>query len=181
MPMKPSTLLLVISLPPLVLSGCATLSPAVESSAHLPREAAVLAVESHQRLLLPAELGRLAEPVYPDAVPPRPGARTEVCLSFLVDEGGEVQDIRPERFAGTHCGTDSPEGMAPFWQAAEAAVRQWSFFAAAVCEFSSPEAAARSDEACRGADAIRPVAVRLAWIMRFRVDPEGRTAVTARR
>lgn len=163
------------------LGGCTSLSHSVNASAYLPPDAPRIEVQSHQRLLLPGEFGPRTMPDYPDAVPPRRGALAVACLSFLVDEGGEVQDIRPQDFPGADCGTEAPEGIEPFLHSAREAVAQWSFIAAAICEYPTADAAKAANDQCSDAVSLTPVAVRLAWTFRFRVDAAGRTSVSATR
>lgn len=163
------------------LLGCTTTLTRVVSNAHLPTDQPIVAVESHQKLVLPAEFGVLGPPGFPPhAFHARPRS-VLVCLAFTVDDGGAVVDIDPESFASEDCVDATETGSAPFVDAAIAAVERWSFLAAAVCTFRSVEAAQKSDEDCTGALAVESIPVRLAWTFLFTVDREGRSTVSVRR
>ena len=162
------------------LAACRTLETEVSTQAHLPVGQPVVTVESNQKLMLPAEFGVLNPPAFPVA-PALTGAMAKlVCLSFTVDEGGAVVDVRPESFPAEPCVDSERPESSPFIDAAIDAVEQWEFLAAAVCTFDSVAAARESDAECTGAAQVQPIPVRLAWKFLFTADREGRQRVSIR-
>ncbi|TWT19332.1 hypothetical protein FQY83_13330 [Luteimonas marina] len=141
------------------LAGCASTERAVGKRMILPPSAARMTLEDRQAFLMAVPI-EAPLPTYPqdDA---RGDGMTEVCVEFIVGEQGAVTEATPAYGVDSCAAQPHPAFVA----AAVDAVRRWTFFGAAVCEF--PEGVERTAD-CSGEDVVvRPVAIRLMYAFSF--------------
>lgn len=105
-------------------------------------------------------------PDYPANAPDLEADRT-VCVEIVVSEAGEVTSAKQLR-SGDGCDGLDPVLDSSFVSATLTAVRDWSFFGAAICTHPL----GKSDECEKPGADLRPVAVRLAYQFVFSRDRE---------
>ena len=112
----------------------------------------------HPNLDMPA-----AMPVYPADQLALRLAPVVVCIDAAIDARGAVAAAAPR--TDLECVSSEKVGIAPFIDAALAAVRQWTYAPALLCE--APESFDGTD-ACQADDVVEtPTAVRLSYAFRF--------------
>jgi hypothetical protein len=140
-------------------AGCASKSDVVDMRMLLPPPAERPRLVERQHFIMAAPI-RNALPVFPEAVPTRE-ADTVVCVEIVVSEHGDVPTARIVRDVG---GCGAQPGL-QFEQQVLQAVRSWSFFAAALCEF--PQGIERNEE-CEGDGVmVRAVPIKLTYAFTF--------------
>lgn len=154
------------------LAACASRGTSIDKRMVLPPGAPALALETREAFLMAvpihAPLPRLAE------VAAGPDGRTEVCVEIVVDAEGRVPEARHMPGVDACDAAPAPVDVA----AALDAVRQWTFFAAAICEF--PEGMAKTDDCSGEGVAVRAVPIRLMYAFAFERSG-GKARVRARR
>jgi hypothetical protein len=178
MPMRFPTLFLLAAL--LVMVGCRHHTLRVEGYANLPVGAKQVSVASNQKFLLPGEIGPLPLPAFPEHHALPTGTAVTLCVSYTVTDEGDVQDVQFERFPGEPCALEQSESLNAMRKSILDTLERWPYFAAAVCEFETADAAETSDDECTGALSVTPVAVRLAWRFVFTIDSNGNAEVVTR-
>lgn len=181
--MKRAMVPVTVFLISLALGGCQVrrnLSPPeghVGMDMMFPKGASRYDMQDDQRFLMPEFAAAPVMPVYPPSLLNRGAGRTRVCIEVVVDEAGAVTDARALLDTpGCPGASEHPDQV--FYDAAFAAVRQWQFFAAAVCVFPS---GVEPDDECKGEGVdVKAVAVKLAFVFSFEVGADG-AAVTVHR
>lgn len=155
----------------IVISGCASNTEIMSKRMVMPPHAAAMELESNQEFLMAVPISN-PMPQFPST---GSAARaSEVCVEIVVTGDGEVEDAIVVGGVDT-CDVEPP---ADFAEASLVAVRDWSFFGAAVCEFPS---VASKNQDCSGSDVIvRPVSIKLMYAFKFEVS-NGRGKVSAER
>lgn len=154
------------------LAGCASTERAVGKRMILPPLATAMTLEDRQAFLMAVPI-EAPLPTYPqdDA---RGDGTTEVCVGIVVGGEGSVTEATPAYGVDTCAAQPHPAYVA----AAVDAVRRWTFFGAAVCEF--PEGAERTPDCSGEGVVVRPVAIRLMYAFSFE-RRGGKARVGARR
>ena len=99
-----------------------------------------------------------------------------VCAELFIDAQGRVYESHP-LIQGDACPAPVAGYGAAFEQAVLAAVSQWQFIPAYVCEFP---AGVTPQSACLGEGVVRkPLAIRQAYRFVFRQTPQGPVVDTA--
>lgn len=135
----------------------------------LPEGVARTEVQDRQQFVMAVPINQPL-PAYPGGAR-APSGQLPVCVEFVVTEEGAV--VSPQRLEGApDCvGGDQP-GIAPFIDAALAAVSQWQFFGAGLCTWQQEEA-----ECVDGRAEVRPLAIRLSYRFRFSAGRNGSKVV----
>jgi hypothetical protein len=156
----------------MTLAACSHRTAQVERAMVLPPMAQVHAVESNQRFLMATPIHD-PDPSFPaDA---RLDGELQLCVSFVVDADGVVQDIVADR-QDMDCADPDDAAATPFVDAVTATLRSWRYFGAAICTFSAgidPD----SDPRCEGAGvAVDAVPIRLRYTFTFSSERGGRVS-----
>lgn len=150
------------------LGGCASGSGTVGQRMLVPDGVERYGMQEHQAFVFPVAHGNPA-PGFPPGYPLRDLRPTTVCLSFVVDEAGHVQNATAQ--PGPEC---VPESTAePLYRQALAQVRQWRFEPAMFCSY--PDAVTRDRDwngrGCNGAvSEARKVPVTLTYAFTFEAN-----------
>ena len=156
------------------LTGCAaTKSDLVEKRMVLPPFAATMTLEDRQGFLMAAPI-EAPMPVFPGRVQ-GPDMRTEVCVELMIREDGTVGEARHIPGVET-CDMHPDPG---YLTATLDAVRRWTFFAAAICDF--PEGVEKTDDCSGDGVVVRAVPIKLMYAFAFeRVGGQGRVGLRRR-
>ncbi|MCD9097625.1 energy transducer TonB [Luteimonas fraxinea] len=156
----------------MALAACSHRTAQVERAMVLPPMAQVHAVESNQRFLMATPIHD-PDPAFP--VDARLEGELRLCVSFVVDADGEVQDIVADR-EDMDCADPVDAAATPFVDAVTATLRSWRYFGAAICTFPAgidPD----SDPRCDGAGvAVDAVPIRLRYTFTFSAERGGRVS-----
>lgn len=104
----------------------------IESDMLIPPFASRQEVKKNEHFLMASPIQQVA-PVYPPALVQEIQPPTVICVEFVIGREGKVTHVTPLHEHPPCEDTLMPANL-PFRQAAEAAVWQWSFFAAAICK-----------------------------------------------
>lgn len=141
------------------LAGCASRGTAIDKRMVLPPGAATMTLETRQGFLMAVPVHEPLPVLADDAR--GPDGRTEVCVEIVIDVEGQVSEAR--HMPGVDACDAQPD--AGYAAAALAAVRQWTFFAAALCEFPGEQPVT---EDCSGEGVtVRAVPIRLMYAFAF--------------
>ncbi|WP_411833035.1 hypothetical protein [Pseudoxanthomonas mexicana] len=159
-------------------AACATRVHNVDQRLILPEGAARYEMADSQAFVFPMPQDNAA-PSFPEDYAPRDLPPTTICVAFVVDAQGAVDDAK----ALSEEGCAPPERYAPLRDAALAAVSQWRYQPAMFCDY--PDAATRDRDwngrGCAGDDVrARVVAVSLAYAFTFEVRDGERRVRTAK-
>lgn len=138
----------------------------------LPPGAVAMTLETRQGFLMAVPIHEPL-PVLADNAR-GPDGRTEVCVEIVVDAEGQVSEAR--HMPGVDACDAQPE--AAYVAAALAAVREWTFFAAALCEF--PEGRPVTGDCSGDGVTVRAIPIRLMYAFAFE-RRGGQARVRARR
>ena len=147
-----------------VLAACAgkTVRSDVAYEMILPEGVARTDVQDRQQFVMAVPINQPL-PAYPGGARALAG-QLPVCVEFVVTEDGAVVSQQLLEGAPDCVEADQP-GIAPFIDAALAAVSQWQFFGAGLCTWQQEEA-----ECVDGRAEVRPLAIRLSYRFRFHTD-----------
>lgn len=156
----------------MALAACSHRTAQVERAMVLPPMAQVHTVESNQRFLMATPI-QDPDPSFPaDA---RFDGELQLCVSFVVDADGVVQDIVADR-ENMDCADPDDVAATPFADAVTATLRSWRYFGAAICTFPAgidPD----SDPRCDGAGVqVDAVPIRLRYTFTFSSERGGRVS-----
>lgn len=154
------------------LSGCASRATSVDKRMVLPPGAPAMTLEQREGFLMAVPIHEPLPRL--EAVAAGPDGRTEVCVEIVIDADGVVSEAR--HMPGVDACATEPE--AAYVAAALDAVRQWTFFAAAICEF--PAGQAKTDDCSGEGVIVRAVPIRLMYAFAFERSG-GQSRVRARR
>lgn len=171
LPVPATRRLLVAACVIVALGACASRGATVGKRMVLPPGALAMTLEKRQGFLMAVPIH---EPLPRLETAAGPDGRTEVCVEIVIDAEGTVPEARhTPGVDGCHATPDPA-----YVTATLDAVRQWRYFAAAVCTF--PEGQAKTGD-CSGEDVVvRAVPIRLTYAFAFE-RMAGRTRVRARR
>lgn len=151
----------VAGLAALLLVGCAGKGTrqGVAQEMIIPAAAQRTELEHNQQFVMAVAIAQ-PMPAWPQGVA-SPVAELPVCVEFVVSKDGAVR--APRLLDGVpDCAAADQRGIAPFADAALAAVAQWQFFAAGMCTWQQEEA-----ECVDGRAEVTPLAIRLSYRFRF--------------
>jgi len=155
-----------------MLPACSHRTAQIERAMVLPPMAQVHSVESNQRFLM-------ATPIHdPDPSFPADAhleGQLRLCVSFVVDADGVVQDIVADR-EDIDCADPDNDAAIPFVVVVTATLRSWHYFGAAICTFPAgidPD----SDPSCESAGVeVDAVPIRLRYTFTFSSERGGRVS-----
>ena len=142
------------------LSGCATQRPdtrSVDTAMILPAGAERTRMKPGEKFLMPAPI-ESASPRFPEAAKQ---ANVNVCVEVVVSEEGLVGPVRQIDTA-PDCEATGSEASAMFFPAVREAVETWTYFGAALCEYTTGESQCE-----QGTARLTPVPVKLAYRFEF--------------
>ena len=156
----------------MALAACSHRTAQVERAMVLPPTADVHAVESNQRFLMATPIHD-PDPAFPASA--RLEGELRLCVSFVVDADGVVQDIVADR-EDMDCADPVDAAATPFVDAVTATLRSWRYVGAAICTFPAginPD----SDPRCERAGVeVGAVPIRLRYTFTFSSERGGRVS-----
>lgn len=142
------------------ITGCAAnKANLVEKRMILPPFAMTMELENQQSFLMAAPIDE-PMPLFPENMHKQNG-RAEVCIEIVVQEDGTVGESM--HMPGTDTCDVRPDET--YVEAALEAVRRWTFFAAAVCEF--PDNIMKTDDCSGDGVVVRAVPIKLMYAFEF--------------
>lgn len=142
-------------------SACAGAPKRVDREMVIPFGAARHEVSDEQLFIMAVPI-HAPDPEFPAGMR-APGGRLPVCVSFVVTGEGVVEAV--ELVDLPACSDTRAHAGDAFGQAVVSTVSGWSYFGAAVCDFTG--GAIRNDD-CEGEGVqITPVAIRLTYVFTF--------------
>lgn len=154
------------------LAACSHRTAQIERAMVLPPMAQVHTVQSNQRFLMAAPIHD-PDPSFPAGV--RLEGELRLCVSFVVDADGVVQDVVADR-EDADCADPANAAAIPFVDAVTTTLRSWRYFGAAICTFPlivDPDSDPRCETEGVEVDAVP---IRLRYTFTFSAERGGRVS-----